>query len=133
MAPNASGHREMDHEQIINLNERVIDLAMHVLRPGGTLLCKIWDGGRKRQLQSILETQFDKVVNVKPDASRSHSAESFFLATGYQNPKHASSEKMIDGTITAAWILETHINQFIDLDISIADPYIHINGDQSGI
>lgn len=89
MAPNASGHKEMDHEQIVDLQMQFVEFAMHVLADNGTLLCKLWEGGRTRHFQTYLETQFDNVRIVKPDASRLNSAEIFVLARGFENPKKA--------------------------------------------
>lgn len=87
MAPNASGHREMDHDNIIALNTELLEFSQRVLKDGGTLLCKIWEGGRTRHFISMVEAVFSNVKLVKPESSRSHSAEIFMLARGYENPK----------------------------------------------
>lgn len=92
MAPNASGIKEMDHIRIIELNTHLLDFAIHVLKEEGTLVCKIWEGGRSRHFMSMLETVFDDVKPVKPEASRGNSAELFFLARGYRNPKYQAFE-----------------------------------------
>lgn len=87
MAPNATGHKELDHEKIVELNIQLVDFAKSVLRENGTLVCKLWEGGRSRHFQNILSTVFSDVKGVKPEASRDNSAELFFLARGYENPK----------------------------------------------
>lgn len=92
MAPNASGIKEMDHIRIIELNTHLLEFAIHVLKEEGTLVCKIWEGGRSRHFMSMLETVFDDVKPVKPEASRGNSAELFFLARGYRNPKYQAFE-----------------------------------------
>ena len=87
MAPNASGHAVMDHHRIVELNTHLLDFAVHVLKEEGTLVCKLWSGDQTRHFITTLETVFDYVKIVKPDASRVHSAELFLLAKGYKNPK----------------------------------------------
>ncbi|XP_067940354.1 ribosomal RNA large subunit methyltransferase E-like isoform X2 [Watersipora subatra] len=87
MAPNATGHKLMDHEQIIDLQVKFVEFSELVLRHGGTLLCKILEGNRTKQFTTYLETLFDDVKKVKPDASRSNSAEIFVLGRGYKRPR----------------------------------------------
>jgi len=87
MAPNATGHSEMDHEQIVDLVTHFVEFASDILVEQGTLLCKLWEGGRKRHFQSFLQTLFSDVKTIKPDSSRSNSAEIFMLARGYKNPR----------------------------------------------
>lgn len=80
MAPNASGFRELDHERLVSMCLSMLDLADKVLRPGGSLICKYWDGGLAHKLQQRLFSAFQDVRTVKPRASRKESAELFFLA-----------------------------------------------------
>ncbi len=80
MAPNASGLRELDHERLVTMCLSVLDLADKVLRPGGSLICKYWDGALAHNLQQRLSSMFQDVRTVKPRASRKESAELFFLA-----------------------------------------------------
>lgn len=80
MAPNASGLRELDHERLVAMCLSVLDLADKVLRPGGSLICKYWDGALAHKLQQRLSFVFQDVRTVKPKASRKESAELFFLA-----------------------------------------------------
>lgn len=87
MAPNATGHKEMDHERIIELNLELLNIATHVLKESGSLVCKIWEGSRTRHFQSVLQTVFEETRTIKPDASRANSAEKFIVALGYSNPK----------------------------------------------
>ncbi|XP_068606445.1 rRNA methyltransferase 2, mitochondrial [Brachionichthys hirsutus] len=84
MAPNASGFRDMDHERLVTLCLSLLKLADEVLRPGGDLLCKYWDGILARKLQEELSKAFDNVRIIKPNASRKDSAELYFLARTYR-------------------------------------------------
>ncbi len=84
MAPNASGFREMDHEKLITMCLSLIDLAEKILTPGGSLLCKYWDGILAQKLQEKLLSVFSGVRTLKPNASRKDSAEKYFFARMYR-------------------------------------------------
>lgn len=84
MAPNATGVRGLDHDRIVGLCWSLLDMAPDVLRPGGTLLCKVWAGSLSRRLRERLTEAFRSARTVKPAASRSESAEVFLLATQYR-------------------------------------------------
>ncbi|MGH0122319.1 UNVERIFIED_CONTAM: hypothetical protein FKN15_003110 [Acipenser sinensis] len=84
MAPNASGFKEMDHERLISMCLSVLELAEKVLQPGGTFLCKCWDGGQTSLLKNKLAQYFQDIKTIKPQASRKESAEMFLLAKNYR-------------------------------------------------
>ncbi|XP_054616631.1 rRNA methyltransferase 2, mitochondrial [Dunckerocampus dactyliophorus] len=84
MAPNASGFRELDHERLVTMCLSLLDLAEKILRPGGSLLCKYWDGFLARKLQERLLLVFGSVQSLKPNASRKDSAERYFLARNFR-------------------------------------------------
>ncbi|XP_051244835.1 rRNA methyltransferase 2, mitochondrial [Dicentrarchus labrax] len=86
MAPNASGFREMDHEKLITMCLSLIDLAEKILQPGGSLLCKYWDGIFAHKLQEKLSSVFGSVRTLKPSASRKDSSERYFFAKMYRKP-----------------------------------------------
>nr|ACO13969.1 ribosomal RNA methyltransferase 2 [Esox lucius] len=87
MAPNASGFKEMDHEKLITMSLSLMDLADKVLRPGGSLICKYWDGALASVLQARLSAVFREVRTIKPKASRKESSELFLLARSYREIK----------------------------------------------
>lgn len=84
MAASSSGHKQTDHLRIVALCEAAAELAFDVLEPGGTFVAKVLAGGAESGLQMLLKQRFDKVVNVKPPASRSDSSEKFVVATGFR-------------------------------------------------
>ena len=84
MAAASSGHKQTDHLRIIALCEAAADLAFDVLEEGGTFVAKVLAGGAEQGLQLLLKQRFDKVVNVKPGASRADSSEKFVVATGFR-------------------------------------------------
>jgi len=84
MAPNMSGVRDMDKIRAMYLVELTFDLAQQVLRPGGDLLMKVFQGPGYDQLLKELRAGFTKVVTRKPKASRARSAEVYLLARGFK-------------------------------------------------
>ena len=87
MASPATGHRPTDHLRVIALVEAALDLAEDVLKPGGTFLAKVFQGGAGGELVSRLKRSFAKVQHVKPKASRPGSPEVYVLATGFRDAK----------------------------------------------
>ncbi|XP_028843777.1 rRNA methyltransferase 2, mitochondrial [Denticeps clupeoides] len=84
MAPNACGLKELDHERLVTLCLSLLDLADQVLKPGGCMVCKCWDGALTSKLQQRLLSVFNNVKTVKPKASRKESSESYFLARHFK-------------------------------------------------
>jgi 23S rRNA (uridine2552-2'-O)-methyltransferase len=84
MASPATGHRETDHMRVMALCETALDFAIEILKPGGTFCCKVLRGGTERQLLETLKKRFQKVIHVKPPASRADSAEMYVLAMGFR-------------------------------------------------
>ena len=84
MAANATGHRKTDHLKIVALAEAAADFAREVLAPGGAFLCKVLQGGTETALLAGLKRDFTVVKHLKPEASRSDSAELYLLAMGYR-------------------------------------------------
>ncbi len=84
MAPNMSGVRDMDKIRAMYLVELAFDLAKQVLRPGGDLLMKVFQGPGYEQLIKELRACFDRVVARKPKASRNRSSEVYLLARGFR-------------------------------------------------
>ena len=84
MASPATGHRATDHLRVVALVEAGLDLADFVLKPGGTFLAKVFQGGAGNELVARLKRSFAKVQHVKPKASRPESPEVYVLASGFR-------------------------------------------------
>lgn len=84
MAAPTTGHTKTDHLRIMALAESAAHFATDVLAPGGTFLCKVFQGGTERDLLDHLKHSFATVRHVKPPASRADSAELYVLATGFR-------------------------------------------------
>lgn len=86
MAPNTSGHRETDHLRIMALVEAAYDFALGILKPGGTFVTKLFQGGAQGKLLAQMKRDFAQVRHIKPPASRKDSSEQFLVATGFRRP-----------------------------------------------
>ena len=84
MAANTTGHRQTDHLKIMALVEVAAEFAGEVLKPGGTFVAKVLQGGTEASLLAGLKRDFGSVKHVKPAASRADSAELYLVATGFR-------------------------------------------------
>jgi 23S rRNA (uridine2552-2'-O)-methyltransferase len=84
MAAPTTGHTRTDHLRIMGLAEAAAYFACDVLRPGGTFIAKVLQGGTERGLLDLLKKRFATVRHVKPPASRADSAELYVVATGFR-------------------------------------------------
>lgn len=84
MAAASSGHKQTDHLRIVALCEAAAYFAFDVLEEGGTFVAKVLAGGAEGELQKLLKQRFQKVINMKPPASRADSSEKFVVATGFR-------------------------------------------------
>jgi 23S rRNA (uridine2552-2'-O)-methyltransferase len=82
MAPNISGMDAVDQPRAMYLAELAVDFAERVLRPGGDLLVKLFQGEGFDTVLKGLRSRYDKVTIRKPGASRARSREVYALARG---------------------------------------------------
>lgn len=83
MAPNMSGNPAVDIPRAMYLTELAFDFSDMMLKPGGTLLMKVFHGTGFDDLIKKARLQFSRVTIRKPLASRSRSRETYLLAKGY--------------------------------------------------
>jgi 23S rRNA (uridine2552-2'-O)-methyltransferase len=83
MAPNISGMGSIDLPRAYYLCDLALDLARQVLKPGGGLLVKLFQGEGFEAYNKELKSSFSKVIMRKPKASRARSREIYALATGF--------------------------------------------------
>ena len=84
MAAPTTGHRATDHIRTIALVEIALEVAEDVLRPGGTFVGKVFQGGSSNELLARLKKNFREVKHVKPPASRAESVELYVVALGFK-------------------------------------------------
>lgn len=85
IAPNTSGNPSVDHLRIMGFVEAAAEFACDILKPKGSFICKVWQGGAERETLQALQKRFTKVRHAKPAASRKDSAETFLVATGFKS------------------------------------------------
>ena len=81
MAPNMSGMDAVDQPRSMHLAELARDFAHEHLRPGGSLLIKLFQGTGFDHYIRDLRTHYGQLRVRKPEASRSRSSEVYALAT----------------------------------------------------
>ncbi|MEE8445595.1 MAG: RlmE family RNA methyltransferase [Alphaproteobacteria bacterium] len=84
MAAPVTGHRQTDHLRTVALCEAAADFAGAVLKPGGSFVTKVFQGGAEGTLLAELKRTFAQVRHVKPPASRDSSPETYLVATGFR-------------------------------------------------
>jgi 23S rRNA (uridine2552-2'-O)-methyltransferase len=84
MSPNISGNRSIDQPRSMYLAEAVLDAAGRILKPGGTLVIKVFQGEGFEALMRQARERFASVRILKPTASRSESREMYLVAGNYR-------------------------------------------------
>ncbi len=86
MAPSTSGAGggSADHFLSVRLCDRVLDLCPRVLKGGGNLAMKVFEGEAYRDLLDRAGELFRDVKGFKPKASRNVSREMYVIAKGFR-------------------------------------------------
>lgn len=83
MAPNLTGISDVDEARSLELAEIALATALNYLRPGGTMLIKLFQHADTEQYVRDLGPHFSRIVRRKPAASRRKSPEFYVLASGF--------------------------------------------------
>jgi len=83
MAPNLTGIRVTDQSRNMAIAELVYDFSTQILKPGGDLLVKLFEGDGTYEYRQLLKEKFAKVLVRKPKASRDQSREFYVLARSH--------------------------------------------------
>ncbi|OPY26083.1 MAG: Ribosomal RNA large subunit methyltransferase E [Methanomassiliicoccales archaeon PtaU1.Bin030] len=90
MSPNISGSYSMDHARSVDLCTHALEFARRTLRPGGSLVMKIFEGDMMNDFLSEVKKSFSSVRLHSPKASRSSSSEIYIVAKGFKGPAEPS-------------------------------------------
>ena len=85
MAPNTTGHKQTDHLRIMAVVEAAYYFATEVLKPGGTFVAKVFQGGAQNTLLAEMKKDFKTIKHIKPPASRKESSEQYLVAQGFKD------------------------------------------------
>ena len=95
MAPDTTGDPFGDHHRSVRLCHELLTRAGVLLRPGGNLVMKVFEGEAYRDLLDRANGEFDRAKGFKPKASRSESVEMFIACHGYQGPSSTEGEESL--------------------------------------
>jgi 23S rRNA (uridine2552-2'-O)-methyltransferase len=82
LAPNISGIGMSDQARSMYLAELALEFARQCLKPGGSLLVKVFQGAGFTEFLTAMRKAFAKVGSRKPEASRGRSSEMYLLGKG---------------------------------------------------
>lgn len=83
VSPNVSGIWELDHGRQIALAECSLQIAASMLRKGGNIFIKVFQGELLDQFLKKVKAYFNWVRIIKPKASRKESAEIYVLGLDF--------------------------------------------------
>jgi len=84
LSPNLSGIWELDCEKQLDLTKRAIDILDKVLKEKGNAVLKIFQSPYIKSLEEDLKRKFEKVLLVKPPASRKESSEIYLVCLKFK-------------------------------------------------
>jgi 23S rRNA (uridine2552-2'-O)-methyltransferase len=83
LSPKVSGVWEVDQARQIALAKSALQAARATLRSSGNMLVKVFQGSDLNDFREEMKSSFGIMRIVKPPASRSESAELYFLGLGF--------------------------------------------------
>ncbi|MCB2225563.1 MAG: RlmE family RNA methyltransferase [Desulfarculaceae bacterium] len=89
VAPRTTGIKDRDAAASLELSEAALDMALGLLKPGGSFLAKVYFGPGVDELIRRVKRAFKLGKGHKPDASRSASKEIYILGKGLKKAAQA--------------------------------------------
>jgi 23S rRNA (uridine2552-2'-O)-methyltransferase len=97
MAPNMTGEYSLDHARSVYLARQAFETALEVLATGGDFAVKVFDGPDVADLREEMDTEFQYVRSIRPDASRDASSEQYLVGKHrITAPVRAGDELAVD-------------------------------------
>jgi 23S rRNA (uridine2552-2'-O)-methyltransferase len=84
MSPNISGSYSLDHARSVELCTHALNFARQTLKPGGSLVMKIFEGDMMPGFLNEVRKSFATLKLHSPKASRSSSSEIYIVARGFR-------------------------------------------------
>ena len=84
MAANTTGNKNIDHIRTSALVEGAYDFSVRILKPDGTFVAKVFQGGTEPDLFLRMRKDFKSVKHFKPNSSRKESVEIYVVAQGFK-------------------------------------------------
>ena len=84
LSPNTSGIKWLDHQRSLDLNQRALELGFLILKKGGAVVLKIFEGEGTKDFIKRMKERFDQVQMHKPKSSRRESPEIYLIGRGFK-------------------------------------------------
>lgn len=84
LSPEVTGIWELDSIKQIDLSKRAFEIAKQVLKEGGTMVIKVFQGEATNDFIRALKKEFEDVRLTKPPASRKESSELYAVCFGFR-------------------------------------------------
>jgi 23S rRNA (uridine2552-2'-O)-methyltransferase len=84
MAPATSGNKGLDAARSFQLCQAALNIAEMVLKPGGSFVCKIFQGEEFKKFSDTVKNRFKRHKIFKPQSSRKESKEIFVVGLGFK-------------------------------------------------
>ena len=84
MAPATTGNKAIDAERSYQLCQAALDIARMTLRPGGSFICKIFQGEEFKRFSDSVRRRFKNSKIFKPQSSRKVSKEIFIIGMRFK-------------------------------------------------
>ena len=85
MAPATTGTKMLDATRSHQLCRAALNIAEIALKPGGSFICKIFQGDEFKEFSESVKSRFRKHRIFKPQSSRRESKEIFIVGLGFKN------------------------------------------------
>jgi 23S rRNA (uridine2552-2'-O)-methyltransferase len=82
MAPKTSGIKLRDQARSVELCLHALDVAKKHLKPGGSLVVKLFEGEDSKVVRREMEAAFHTLKIFRPESTRQASFENYLVATG---------------------------------------------------
>jgi 23S rRNA (uridine2552-2'-O)-methyltransferase len=93
-SPKLSGHKSYDQAIAIALNEDALKFAIEVLKPGGNMIIKSFEGEDFPYLLRKMRRFFSSVKSYKPQASRKGSTEIYIIAKRFKGKEWDEEDEL---------------------------------------
>ncbi len=84
-APATTGNRTVDAGRSFSLAAGIIGIADKMLKNGGNIAIKIFQGGDEKELVGMLNENFETAKSFKPKACRKESFETYIIGLNFNN------------------------------------------------
>lgn len=91
LAPKTSGVKWLDQQRSLDLNRRALEIGTFLLKKGGHLVLKVFEGPELKDFTREVGLSFSEVRIHKPKSSRSISPEIFIIARRFRGRPEAKA------------------------------------------